>query len=780
MFVTTKKIVLMLLAVVLLVSKQAYAFDAFQIKGIEFEGLDNISKGAALLKVPDVGETLEPGETVEIIQALLDSNFFKEVELFKDDTNDHLIIKVKEREFLSSLSITGNTLSAISLKDITKRAKLVKNYSFNPTSLDKVENELRFAYSMFGYYGVKITSEVEELDGNRVAVRVKIDEGKPGKIDRINIIGNKKFKEKRLLKQLNLSEKKNLLSLMFSSAQYSKQKFDADMELLRDFYLDEGYLEFKILSRQVSVNNDKNDVYITVNINEGQQFTIKEMDLIGDVLGFEKELEDILQKDNLTGKVYSKAKITVMAEKLADSIRNKGYLFARVIPQERINSTNSEVKVSFYVDPGKQYYINRIYFSGDNLTEDRVLRRYLQHTEGELASGKEIKDSKYKLMSSGYFKGVDVATEFSENKIDHVDIKYSLVPGGRSNFNLGLGYNSVVGLNGEFSFERDNLFGKGKNFGLTLKKSLSVTNIELDYIEPYFTKDGVSSKFGLIYSSKDNLNKTEDKQANKVSEYEALSLGTELGFGFPITLKSKYNNYVSFKHKKLTQKETSAEEIKKFLQLYGNQYNQFVWSNSISYSSLNTYLFPTSGMELTAAINVALPFSTLNYYTLVLNGKNYLTYKDYTWYIGGSFKYGAGYNNTQDLPFFENFSLYNGVRGYTSAALGPKDSKDNIYGGDLAVNFNTGLFLPSFFGFKHDSLRFSLFLDSGYVFDTNKDSNITTNGEAFDFSKLKYSVGFAVDWNMPALGPISVSIGFPLNSVDVTEEDRISFGRPVY
>ena len=762
---------------------QAHAA-AFVVRDIQVEGLQRISAGTVFNYLPvQVGSTVSEKDYPDIIRALFKTGFFTDVNL--ERKGEVLVITVTERPAIAEVKITGNSdISTDDLKKALTGVGLAEGRVFDRALLDKVEQELLRQYYNRGQYAVQIKSQVQPLERNRVAVTIEIAEGAVASISQITIVGNKAFTEKELLSQMQ-SSTPGWFSFFTKDDQYSKQKLAADIETLRSFYLDRGYLKFNVDSTQVSITPDKKDVYITLNITEGEPYTVADVQLSGNFgVVAEPDLRKLITLK--PGDTFSRAKLTETAKAIGERLGEEGYAFANVNAVPRVDDETRKVALNFVVDPGKRVYVRRVNFQGNIKTQDEVLRRELRQTEGSWFSTKDIERSKTRLQRLDYLESVNLETPAVPGASDQVDANFTVVerPSGSLMFGIGYGQESGILLNA--SVTQNNFLGTGNQLSLVLNNSDSGQNYNISYNNPYYTPDGVSRGFRVFY-------REIDSSETNTADYILNSYGAQVTFGFPLNEFDTLRLSPGYEHlwidtfgcgtdEPITSNRTPPE-ICEYLRQNGDTYNEFKLNASWARDSRNRVIFPTSGYLNQLAAEIAIPGSDAEFFKLNYRGIAYFPLARWlTWTVGGEVGYGDGYSDTDGLPFFENFYAggLRSVRGYKANTLGPRyyqqgdlpgDPTGDPKGGAFKTVASTQFLLPAPLLTQSENVRLAAFFDIGNVFATPSD---------FDANELRYSVGLAGYWISP-LGPIVLSVAAPLNdqSGDETEVFQFSFGVPL-
>jgi len=740
------------------------AAEEFVIEDIRVEGLERITPGTVFNYLPmKVGDTFDDSRSSEAVRALFKTGFFHDVRLERDGSI--LVFILEERPAIGTITMTGNEdIDTDDLLENLKQFGFAEGRVFVQSQLDQTEQELQRQYYSFGKYAVKISSTVTELDNNRVAVLIEVSEGLAAKIKKINIVGNTIFKEKKLLKQFKLSTP-TLLSFYTKNDQYSKQKLSGDLEALRSYYLDSGYLNFNIDSTQVSITPDKKDIYITINISEGEQYTVTEVKLAGDLILPQEDLFSLISINS--GDLFSRKKVTDSSKQLTERLGEEGYSFANVNSIPDINKENKTVSLTFFVDPSKRVYVRRITFSGNAKTRDEVLRREMRQQEGAWISTAQVERGKLRLQRLGYFKIVNVDTPAVAGTTDQVDINYNVeeAPGGQ--IGLGLGFSQGQGLILNASISQDNFLGSGKSIQLAFNNSSVNTRYSLGYLNPYYTDDGISRGFNTFYRI------TNARDAN-LALYETKEYGSSVNFRLPVTENNTVSTEFSYTNTKLNLQSNSSSELSRFVTQNGDTYNLLKMAAGFSYDTRNKRVLPDKGALYSISTEVSLPSfgNSLQFYKVDFKTQWFKDiYEDFILTLGVDLGYGDSYGDTTELPFFENFFAGGprSVRGFLENTLGPRTSSNRPLGGDRRIVGNAEIILPVPFltDFKK-SVRVTGFVDAGNVYGPNED---------LDLSEIRYSTGVSAIWISP-FGAVSMSMALPFNEkpTDRIQNFQFTFG----
>lgn len=746
------------LLLLLMLGSTANAFESFTVTDIQVEGLQRISAGTVFNYLPvTIGQRMDTATSVTAISALFKTGFFDDVRL--ERRGDVLVVVVRERAAISSIKLEGNQdLDTDELLDGLKQIGLAEGRVFDRSLLEKVEQELQRQYFSRGKYAVRINTTITPLERNRVGILIDISEGRVARIKQINIIGNRSYADKELLEEFSLTTP-TFFSTFTKSDQYSKQSLAADLETLRTWYLDRGYLEFNIDSTQVSITPDKKDIYLTINITEGAQYRIDTVTLSGELVvpaGDIYPLIDINPDD-----VFSRKRVTEAVEQISTLLGNQGYAFANVNTVPDLDKENHTVKLGFFVDPGQRVYVRRINYSGNYATRDEVLRREMRQMEGGWYSAEKVERSRTRLQRLGFFEEVNVETPSVPGTTDQLDVNYSVKEQSSGSVAAGVGFSQSSGFLINASVQQNNFLGSGKRVSFSFDNSDVNTVYSYSYVNPYWTVDGVSRGFGAYFRE------TDASQAN-LSDYTTDSRGLDVNFGIPLNEFDRFRFSLGYRGIDLTSTAFSSRVVTDFEDTYGNSFGDLTLTASWRRDSRNRTLFPTRGSLQSISMESTIPGSGLEYYKIDYSQQQFFQLtRNLTLGMKGRLAYGDGYGEFDDLPFFENFFAggIRSVRGFEDNTLGPLDEFGDAVGGSFLTVFNTEIIFPVPFMESANASRLSAFFDIGNVFD---------NVDAFDTGELRYSAGIAGVWASP-LGPISVSIGFPLNAKAGDQEQRFQF-----
>ena len=751
--------IFLILFIILTPARHAQAA-SFVVDDIRVEGIQRVSAGTVFNYLPvKVGQQFSESRYAETIRALFKSGFFKDIKLERQ--GNILIVSVQERPAVASIDFSGNkAFDSEQLKEALADIGLAEGQMYNKSLLDKVEQELRRQYFSQGKYSVKIDTVVTPLERNRVGISLNVSEGIVAKIKEINIVGNTVYEEEDLLDQFELTIP-TWYSFFGKDDQYSKQKLAADLEKLSTFYLDRGYLKFKIDSTQVSISPDKKDIYITVNITEGEQYSVSEVKISGKLLYSDDDLFRAVRVR--AGETFSRKNIVDTTDALTDLMGNDGYAFANVNAIPEVDEKTKKVALTFYIDPGRRIYVRRINISGNSRSRDEVLRREMRQIENAWMSTRDVERSRTRLQQLGYFNEVNVETPAVPGNPDQVDVNFSVVEAPSGQLTAGAGFSQSAGVSLSTSITQDNFLGSGIRFGFNFSTSSIDTAYGVNYTNPYHTVDGVSRGFNVLYRER-------DAERLGVSNYTTDVLLAKLNYGFPISEYNKVNFSFGFESTKINLGTVSSAEINTFIAQQGDTFSNFVGTASwIDDRRNRSALLADRGTYNALTAEFVIPGGELEYYKLNYKHQRYVPLtKNITLLLNGELGLGDGYGKQDDLPFLEHFFAggVKSVRGFEDNTLGPRDSRNLPFGGDFRLVANAELILPMPLIDPNDKAwRMTAFLDAGNVFD---------EASNFDAGDLRYSAGVGVRWLSP-FGPIKVSFAEPLNEEGIDKVQRFQF-----
>ena len=739
------------------------AIEPFIVKDIRVEGVQRTEAGTVFSYLPiKVGERIDDQKAAQAVKALFATGFFRDVRLEVED-NSVLVVIVQERPTISKVDLVGNKeFDTDTLKKALKEIGLTEARIFDRSALDRAEQEMKRQYVSRGRYAAKITVTVTPQERNRVAVNITIEEGDVSKIARINIVGASAFSEKELLAEMTLTTP-GWTTWYTKNDQYSKQKLSADLETMRSFYQNRGYLEFNVDSTEVSITPDKEDVYITINITEGPRYTVADVRLAGDLPVPGLELSRLIQIKS--GDVFSRERLQTSTKAISDRLGTEGFAFANVNAVPDVNREKLEVAFTIFVDPGRRVYIRKINIAGNTRTRDEVIRREMRQLESAWYDGARIERSKIRIKRLGYFEpDINVETPPVAGTTDQVDIDVTVVEKNTGTLLAGVGYSSAEKFVFNASVSQANILGTGNSLVAALNTSAINRIISLAFSEPYYTVDGVSRTLELYQ-------RNTDPGSIAISQYTSSTYGAAVNYGIPITETDSVNIGFRVEHTELSLVADSPPSYILYVAQFGNITNSYVLSGGWSRDTRDDILYPTRGRLQSLGVEVALPFGDLEYYKVNYLQQNFLpVYGDFVLMLRGDVGYADGYGGLP-LPFFKAFYAggVGSVRGYQQSSLGPQDIFGNATGGKRKIVGNMELFYPILKGDK--SVRLSAFADAGQIYVNGKD---LPEREQFDLQGFRYSAGVGVAWNSP-VGPLKFSYAFPLNAKPLDKIQRFQF-----
>lgn len=756
-----KKILPVFLAAVF--SASAAAFDSFVVKDIRVEGIQRTEAGTVFSYLPvKVGETMTDEKAAQAIKALFATGFFKDVRI--EVEGGVLIVVLEERPAIAQIDFVGiKEFDKDALKKGLKEVGLAESRIFDRALLEKAEQELKRQYLGKGLYAVTITTTVTPLERNRVGINFAVEEGDVAKIRQINIVGAQSFKEKELLDLFALRTP-GLMTWFTKNDQYSKQKLSADLETLRSFYLDRGYIEFNIDSTQVSITQDKKDIYLTVNITEGEKFKVSSVKLAGELLLPEEELRKMVTFK--PGEVFSREKLTETTKRITERLGNEGYAFANVNAAPEIDKEKREVAFTVFIDPGRRVYVRRVNVTGNSRTKDEVVRRELRQMEGAWYDGEKINKSRARVDKLGFFDEVNVETPAVTGATDQVDVNINVKERPTGNVMLGAGFSSADKLVLSGSVSQNNLFGSGKSLSVGINSGKINTLYSVSYTDPYYTVDGVSRGF-------DVYKRNTDPTSLSVGSYKTSSYGGGVRYGFPIAEDNSIMAGLSIDETKVTTFSDSPKRFIDFVNQFGATNSTLLGSVSWSKDGRDSLIYTTKGSVNRISGEIGLPGGDLHFYKANLQHQHYFPIgRDTTLMLNGEFGFGNGYGG-KPLPFFKSFYAggMGSVRGYRTASLGPRDLDINgnptseALGGNRRVVGSAELLFPLPGVGLDKSLRIGPFLDAGQVW---------ASGQKLSLGDLRYSVGLSVAWSSP-FGPLKFSVGSPISKKPADSVEHFQF-----
>jgi len=738
------------------------------VEHIEVEGIKKITIGTVFSYLPiNVGETFDLERTPDVIRELYSTGFFDDIKLLRRDNT--LVIKVVERPSIAEVNFEGNNdIEDDALQKALDSTGMAKGRIFDKNKLEKLELELQQVYYSLGKYAARIDASSRKLDDDRVAIDINISEGISATIKSINITGNQSFDDDELLKVFQLEPTD---AGWFADDEYSSSKLTADLESLKSYYMDRGYIQFGVDSQQVTISPDRKDISITVNLREGDQYRLGKIDITGEMVVDEVELRALVTLRE--GDIFSRKQINSVLSAMQKRIGEEGYAFADVRVLNNLNPEDKTVDLQLLVIPGKQVRVRQINFSGNEKTQNIVLRREMRQFEGEMYRRSKVDRSRVRLQRLNYLGSVDISLKKVPDVDDQVDLEVTVTERFSGNLQVGVGYSQAQGAIINFGFAHENIFGSGKSLQFTFDNSIASERYVLSYDNPYYTDDGVSRGFNF------SVTKT-DSSRNNTSNYLIDQLKFSVDYGIPLSEYNSLRLEIGVLSNRVDTTSSSSDEVFDFIrdnsdefddstpnsQIDGDQFDTLFTQVSLAKDTRNRRIFADSGQI--NSISLEIHGGDLDFYKTRYYHQSALALSDtFTLSFKGRVGYGDGYRDTTDLPFFEKFTAggVRSVRGYDFNSLGPVDSRGDNYGGNLQVISTTEILFPVEALGSSETFRLGLYFDIGSVF---------ADVDSYDFNELRQSVGISAKW-FSAIGPIEFSYAFPLNDEPGDETQNFQF-----
>ncbi len=733
----------------------------FVVDEIRIEGLQRIASGTVLNYLPiQPGDAVDEEQVADAIRALYDTGFFQDVRLRRE--GDDLVVDVAERPAAARIELFGNEeIGEEDLLQALRDAGLAEGRTFNRSLLAAIERALQEQYFALGLYDVQVESTVSPLPRNRVGVRIDIEEGEPAAVREVVFVGNEAFDDDTLRNQFALGPR--AWFAVFSDAdKYSRQKLAADIDALRSFYQNRGYLNFSVESTQVAISPNRRRITVTVNVDEGEQYRLGDIELAGDLVFPEAELRELLEVES--GELFSRRAVTDSQEAIREKLGEEGYAFANVNAVPEIDEDDRTVDLDFFVDPADRVYVRRINIRGNERTRDNVIRRELTQLEGGWLSSERLRDSQDALGRLGFFQDVSIDTPRVPGTSDQVDVDVLVEERLSGNLQAGIGYGTEQGALLNFGILQDNFLGSGDRVGFTANNSRINTIYNLSYLDRHYTKEGIDRNMSLTFRE------TDASEAD-LADYDIQSITAAYGYRFPVTDNVMIGTDLEYENLDLRLRDDPTELQSGFVDEYGSRNAIYRLALSWTRDSRNRAIFPTRGGQQRVEADIAIPGTDLEYYRVNYSHRHYLALSDtMTLALEGQLGYADGYGETLELPFFESF--YAGgistVRGFRANTLGPRDENDDPIGGNARALGRVELRFPVP-GLEVDNMQLGTFIDAGQTW--------RTYDEDVEFDQLRYAAGLSLTWYSP-LGPLTMAIARPLNDepADDTQFFQFSLG----
>lgn len=770
------------LAALLLVGAGTAQAQPFEVSDIRVEGLQRVSAASVFNAFPvSARDRVDDRELAEATRSLFATGLFEDISLARD--GDVLIIQVVERPTISRLNISGNRqIGDEELRQGLRQAGLAEGEVLQLSTLEEIQRELEGVYQGQGRYSATIETSVREIDEGRVQVDVEINEGAVARIRQINIVGNRAFDDDTLRDVFELNDRPGRIFGWFSRDEYSREALAGDLERLRSFYLDRGYVNFNVESTQVSISPDKSQIFITVNIDEGQQYRIGDVRFAGELPISEREARELLEVT--PGEIFSRSAVTASSEALRARLGAEGFAFASVDGIPEVSASDDTVDLVFRVDAGHRAYVRRIEFIGNTTTQDEVLRREMIQLEGAPASTQSITQSRQRLERLGFFRQVDVETRPVAGEPDKLDVTYTVEEQPSGSISASIGFSQSAGVIYGVGLSQSNFLGTGNRVNVGAQRSDTFTSVNFGFTDPYWTLDGISRGYNLYY-------RETDYEDSDISTYSTDAYGAGINFGYPISEIARLNFGAAVEDLTVKTYRDTAQEIRQYVEDQGEDAQSLKLTASWTRNNLNRGIMPTAGNYQRLSLETAVPGSDAEYYKLRAQARQLFPLNDnHDWALKFSGEVGyADVVGNDPYPFYENFYAggLGSVRGFTANTLGQRTTppetggRDRTLGGNVLMQGSAELLFPLPFIEDRRSLQTSLFLDAGNTFLTDcyaTETGTSNCSSGVDLGDLRYSVGVGLSWLTP-VGPLTFSIAEPLNdeSGDDTQFFQFSLGQ---
>ncbi|MEM7194406.1 MAG: outer membrane protein assembly factor BamA [Pseudomonadota bacterium] len=742
----------------------AHAIEPFIISDIRVEGLERLDEGTVFNYLPlKVGDEMNDEEAQISIKELFRTGFFRDVKLEQDGGT--LVVQIQERPSIAKLTIKGNKeLETEALRQGLETSGIVEGRIFNQGKLEQVSREIKNTYLSLGRYSAEVTTDVEDLGDNKVALSIDINEGRVARIKKINIIGATKISASTLKDEMELRDRRGF-SLFSKRNQYSRQKLEADVESIRSYYLNRGYHDFEITSTNVQISPNKQDIFISISLSEGERY------VFGGAVVEGAESTGISGLDSLIriqqGEAFSQQEVSASRAAIADRLADEGYAFVEVKPIYDTDRENLVVSTVFSVVPNQRVYVRRINISGNAYTRDEVIRRELRQFEGAWYSAAALRKSRGRLQRLGFFTSVQIETPAVPGTTDQIDVNVIVSERDTGSIQLSAGYSDSDGTIIGASYQQRNLLGTGRELTVEISNSDASRVASVDYVNPYHTEDGISRGFNLT-------TRRIDSSEVDTAEYVLNTDSAGINYRIPISESNSITLGGTLEFLDLESTDETPPEILRVIEETPEADN-VVLTIGLAKDTRDDFFFPTRGANGSASLEISVPGSDFEYYKLNLQGAAYYPLTDNLTLKGSlGLGYGDGFGDSSEtgLPFYKNYFAggSRSVRGFDGRSLGPRDTGPTPapLGGDRRVLVNAELLFPPFGESIDKDKRVGIFIDGGQVYGPDED---------LDLGELRYSAGLAFNWFSP-LGPFSLSYGIALNDEedDELEEFQISFG----
>lgn len=782
----------------------------FVVKDIRVDGVTPETGAGIISSLPvKVGQTATDNDVSNVVKLLFAQNRFESVRAVREGNT--LVVKVAERPIINTVSIEGNkAIPKDPLEENLKSNLISKGEVYDAARLEGFKAALLDHYKSTGRYNTVITSEAKQNESGSVDVKLNIEENDVAYVKNIHFVGNKAFSSKELTSPLAVQPDVSWFNI-FESSKFEAEPYNQDLDTLRNFYLDRGYAKFALENVDVKFSEDKKDVDLTYTVNEGDQYTVSDVRIVGNTAKLDNQLNAVL-KDYKTGDIFRRSDLLKIEEGIKQVFGDHGFGAAKVELFPTFDETNKSIRISFVVDAGQRIYVRKIRFEGNSVTADSTLRREMRQQEGAWLSTSAVSLGKTRLERTGFYDSVEMSMPNVPNTPDQVDVLYKIKERNTGSINFGIGYGTESGISYQMGIKQENFLGMGSTISLSGARNDYGTSINLGYTEPYFTKDGVSLGGNIFYEDYDN------SKSNTTSRYKRQTYGVNGNLGFPVDENNSYYLGLGYTHDtiKHVEREYTREKYVKSMNFpveasqptYPKiKADDFDFSFGWNYNSLNRGYFPTEGSYANIGGKVTIPGSDNKYYKLNAEYRNYLPLnRAHSWVIAS--KAGVSYANGfggKELPFYQNYTAggIGSLRGFAYGGIGPKAiyyNADNgtfsrpsydVIGGNAMALASLELIMPTpFVADKfQNNVRTSLFIDAASVWNTKWKQNAIvgydSNNQAItmkdlgvedfkNYRKVRSAAGISLQWNSP-IGPLVFSYARPVKKYAGDEVEQFQF-----
>ncbi|MFT3665767.1 outer membrane protein assembly factor BamA [Piscinibacter sp.] len=734
----------------------AWAVEPFTLKDIRVEGLQRTDAGTVFASLPfRIGDTYNDEKGAAALRALFATGLFKDVRIDIDD--GVVVVIVEERPVIAAIDFVG--LKEFEKDTLVKSLKdfgIGEGLPFDKALADRAEQELKRQYLTRSLYGAEVVTTVTPQERNRVNVTFTITEGTAAKIHELRIVGNKAFSESTLKGLFDLNDG-GWLNWYTKADRYSRSKLNADLETLRAYYLNRGYLEFNVDSTQVAISPDKQEITVTINVTEGQRYTVTSVRLEGDYLGKEEDFKTLVSIK--PGEPYRAEAVTETTKAFSDHFGLFGYAFARIDARPEIDRANGRVALTLAADPSRRVYVRRINVAGNTRTRDEVIRREFRQFESSWYDGQRIKLSRDRVDRLGYFSDVSVDTTEVPGTQDQVDLTLSVKEKPTGNLMLGAGYSSADRLALTASIKQENVFGSGNYLGIEVNTSRSSRTLVLSTVDPYFTIDGISRAFDIYYRTAKPIN-------SRGEQYQIVTPGVALRFGVPFSEYDTVFFGIGAERTQIKGGTSMPNNLYLYRLQFGESSNSFPLTVGWTRDERDSALVPNEGSYKRVNVDWT-AFGNTRYMRSNLQYQHYWPItRQYTFAVNAEVGYGRGLGG-RPYPVFKNF--YGGglgtVRAFDQGSLGPADVTGAYVGGNRRANLNSELYVPVPGAGNDRTLRVFGYLDIG---------NVWGEQEKLTADSLRASAGLGLSWISP-VGPLKLSWGTPIRKQPNDRIERLQF-----